>query len=387
MQNPFNFVDSGEKAGLVGKFGLDRNPFEPHDDEDGPFYTGHLESVVSELGDWVQNGLSSEAVTPLTLRGTIGSGKTRILRALQTGLDRTSVSASSRPKVLVYHAMLNKAGYTRPNVSAFLLTAIEQYRSQDPDAPASVLPLLWDVAKVGVEDTGEGLVAARISRINGLPEDQKREFLGLLSMYLRGGSVSHTKGQLIGLYGKLDGEGTLVESLVDFLKVARSAGVISKLFLFIDQLEDLMRPSFSELRRARILEDLRTLIDYCDQGAPVALIMSWSPELDYADKNWVERTMEQQYMAFFSRARRRMVQVPLLSLIQVPDFAKTYCDWAVGRSQSGNQNTASYDYRRIEEIALKATFSLRDKGTAKGDEVVPRDVLKALKDEYDKAEA
>jgi hypothetical protein len=377
MSNPFSFKpNSVVKPNRYEPLGYSRNPFVPMDDDDidGPFYDEHLQDQLGELSRWVTDSLQG-ATAALAMKGTIGAGKTRVLKLLKKSLNEIAESE----KIHVEHVFLNRAGYTRPNVAGFLLASLETVHPTESavPCPSTIMPYVWAIANAKVQAQTERQIGIYIHKLQASTE--KHRDAEVLTRWLRRDSISSSQGRNLGIIGRIDAEGQQVQVLADLLRVGRQVGVLNKLFLFIDQLEDLMRPSYSELRKSRILEDLRSLIDYVDSGAPIGLLLSWSPEIDYGRYRFgdiveVDETLENRYPAFYSRARRHLIQLDILTLKDAVKFATVYSDRA---------KTESKSQPAVSDIALEAWTRLKADGLLTGDRATPRDYLAALSAEVE----
>lgn len=80
------------------KIGFSRNPFESQDDDDqmGPFYEGHIETEIGRIKSWLDASLDG-TVQALSIRGTIGVGKTRILKDLRRAIMQAASEKKSTP--------------------------------------------------------------------------------------------------------------------------------------------------------------------------------------------------------------------------------------------------------------------------------------------------
>ena len=89
------------------KIGFARNPFESQDDDDqaGPFYKGHIQTEIDTIQTWLAESLVG-SVQALSIRGTIGVGKTRILKDLR----RAIMYAADEQKIHAVLVFLNKTG-------------------------------------------------------------------------------------------------------------------------------------------------------------------------------------------------------------------------------------------------------------------------------------
>ena len=93
--------------------------------------------------------------------------------------------------------------------------------------------------------------------------------------------MSRARVQASGLTRRIDWEGDLIPILADLLRFARECGILRTLFFLVDHIEDLFRPSFSMVRRSRLLTDLKALVDEVDRDAPIGLLLAWDAGSDF----------------------------------------------------------------------------------------------------------
>jgi len=111
------------------------------------------------------------------------------------------------------------------------------------------------------------------------------------------------------------------------IRIARQSGVIQTVYIFIDQLEELFGESFSELRRARFLTDLRAMIDeILEYKSPIGLLLAWSPQFATKKIMNVENQLAMAYGALYSRLQHNIVRIPLLRDNDLIPFAQTFID-------------------------------------------------------------
>jgi hypothetical protein len=254
-----------------------------------------------------------------------------------------------------------------------------------PPAPADVLPLVWGVATaVHFPDTATGLLADAFRRTRQAGESIRGRMAAVISHWLQRAQLTRAESDLVGLHRRIDWEGELIPVAAELLRLAKDAGVLHTFYFFVDQLEDLFRPTFSELRRARILTDLRGLVDEIDEGTPVGLLMTWSPELTAAasysgHRDEVERLFQSRYEALYTRMQRRRVSLPLLELQHAVPFAAEWVD--------ALRNEEGFDRERqpaLDSIVTSAWQQLeRARRLFPGGRVTPRELLSALATEVD----
>ncbi|HSN97432.1 MAG TPA: hypothetical protein VLS89_04005, partial [Candidatus Nanopelagicales bacterium] len=162
----------------------------------------------------------------------------------------------------------------------------------------------------------------------------------------------------------------LVNIAAEALRLAHRSGVLQTLFLFVDQIEELFRPTFSELRRARILTDLRSLVDDIDEGAPVGLLLSWTPESDSVFKR--------KYEALVGRLQRRQIILPLLSREDAEPFAKVWIEALPGSDRGRSTQPV---LSRLVTLAWSRLQTQQELFSAT--KATPRQLLTALAEEVD----
>ncbi len=288
MTNVFDiFQDSivEESEHAYERLGYPRNPFRASADEQnstfGPFYTGHIQAQVDDIKQWIQDVHTGRSRTALSIVGNIGAGKTRILQYLR----RSLLSSPPKEKIACELVLLSETGYSRASVGGILITALERMALHFSEAlPDGVLPVVWGIvtSNTPVPDA-HGTLAAALQRAQKLHGDKRKEHSRLISRWLQRSPLAAAEAKLVGLHRKLDWEGELIGVVAELIRIAADVNVLRTFFLFVDQLEDLFRPTFSELRRSRILTDLRGLVDEIDnKGTPIGLVLAWSPDISAA---------------------------------------------------------------------------------------------------------
>lgn len=378
MSNPFTYgTAQGGQANRYAPLGFSRNPFVPQDDDDqdGPFYSGHMQAQIGEIQLWLTESIEKQPPA-LSIKGTIGVGKTRLLKALRRGIQAGEEERHSYA-VLV---SLSKSGYTRPSAGQLLLDILDvfapKWDTNAKSAPTGVMPIVWSILKADRAPSEETVIGKALSQARQSNGDSHVEQAMMISRWLHRIPLTPSQSAATGLYGRLDFEGQMPDVLCDLLTAAREAGVLNKLFLMIDQLEDLFRPSYSELRQSRLLTDLRNLVDRQDAGAPLAMIFSWSPDLDLLEgfyRGRVELAMQRSYAALYSRLTRRLVTLDKLRELHITAFAQTYLDAL--RQVPGNKPTR---WPTAIDLAQRAWAKLAEQRLIQDNAATPRDLLTAL---------
>jgi hypothetical protein len=239
--------------------------------------------------------------------------------------------------------------------------------------PGDVLPLVWAMIHAPSFPPGAtGLVAAALSKARSAQGEQRQALAEDISQWLRRLPLTPRRARESGLARPIDWEGELVGVVAEMLRLAYRAGVLKTLFLFVDQIEELFRPTFSELRRARILTDLRSLVDDIDDGAPLGLLLSWTPESD--------STFTKKYEALVGRLRRRRIDLPLLSQEDAEPFAKVWVDAAPNPSGGPPRKR-----QKLEKLVAAAWSRLQvQRELFSTEKATPRMLLTALADQVDR---
>lgn len=383
MNNPFTFGASAtQPVNKYAALGFSRNPFSPQDDDDqdGPFYDGHLSDQIKAVQQWLTD-TRTDSPPALSIKGTIGVGKTRLLKALR----RTISSRSSDEKSHAVLVSLSKTGYARPSVGQLLLDILDVFAPPWADAtkstPPGVMPLVWCVLKGDGQFENKSVLAKALAIARESEGSRQIELATFISRWLHRIPLTTNQSSALGLYSRLDFEGQVPDVLCDLLVAAHEAGVLQRLFLLIDQLEDLFRPSYSDLRQSRILTDLRGLVDRQDGGTPLGLVFAWSPDLDLLEglyRSRVEIAMQQSYAALYSRLTRRLVTLEKLRELHLIPFAQRYMD-----ALKDVQHNDPSKWPKAVELAHRAWEVLGRQRLIQDNAVTPRDLLAALSEVTD----
>lgn len=366
------FVKETGVENAYSRIGYDRNPFRPVADRTAqqPLYTGHIGEQLQKIQQWAREVHEKRVLQPLSIVGSLGTGKTTILRVLEAGL-----SAWPRTeKVFVHSVLLSDTGYARASVGAMLLSGLgHAMESIADEVPSEVLAIVWAVIHaVDVPGLTSGPLGSAIKKARGVNGEPRRDLAVDISQWLRRLPLTPARARASGLARPIDWEGELVGVVAELLTLAHHAGVLSTFFLFVDQIEELFGPTFSELRRARILTDLRSLVDSIDEGAPIGLLLAWAPESD--------ESLQRKYEALYARLHRRRIELPLLTEQHAAPFAKVWVD-ALPVEESSKKKRPKLD--ELVKGAWTRVYRQRLLMPSAQQQTEPRTLLKALADEVD----
>lgn len=373
-----NTVDS---SSLYESLGYPRNPFREvggeHSGESGPFYTGHIKQQLQDVQRWIGDIHNRENSQPLSLVGNIGAGKSRILKFIRRYLSQLPPSQ----KIVADVLLLSETGFARASIGGIIMSSLERtslsWISNNAD-DTSILPIVWAV--VNAEDTTQdhnGPLLNALFRVQTGPQNKREHGAKLVTRWLQRDYLTSKESQEIGLPRRIDWEGELIHVAAELLRYANKVGVLQTFYLFIDQLEYLFRPTFSELRRSRILTDLRGLVDEIDAMAPIGLCLAWTPDFGTGfTADGVDLQFRRSYEALYSRMLRRRVNLPLLAFDDAVPFAFEWVD-----ALNGEKGYNKGKQPNLEELVGAAWGRLQQERKlfpGGGGRTTPRDLLSAL---------
>lgn len=346
--------------------GYARSPFPEPGLDTGAFYVGHMEPQVEIIERWVSEAdiatrferPSPSPIRPLAIRGSIGVGKTHVLKALEKTL-------ASREDLAVTRKSLPEEGMERILLANLLLHNIP-LGNQDANvvAVSSSVPLI-DRIVLAANGNWRSSIMNEIEtlRPNSLLaqallvviESQRDEYRTMLARWLSRGVTTPGQRAKLNLARPLEGEGQSIRAIADLLRIARAAREIQVWFTLIDQLEDLWRPGvISAGRRARLLTDLRFLVDLALEGAPIAVLLAWNTEVNAEDHIQVE------YQALWRRLGTP-VDLPGLGQKDVWPFAHEYLSRATTRRAMSELKPLRERFRAtLEAQTPRVIRSLKD---------------------------
>ncbi len=367
------------------RFDLRDNPFPAAGVDSGVLYQRHMEKEIAQINRWIQEVGNATAldkgspgpVHPLAIYGSIGVGKTHLLRYLQRGLSQNEFTP-------VLRKGLADEGMTRL-VLANLFLRYLPFQETDDEPGTGLIKKIIEAAKQNHKQD-EILNTLRDGSPIAIPfkillkKDIENDAVIWMSRWLRREYTTPAQRAKLGIAGVLQSEGEAVRAVADLLRLSRAAKVLQVWFVMIDQLEELWRPGvITSSRRARFLTDLRHLVDQALEGAPIALLLAWNTTVtESAFASDVSHQMKRDYRALWQRLGNT-VNLPPLSETDVWPFAKKYLEKA-------GVNDAAAERRKDLFHKLKAAtedvISQIQGETARGVKapLTPRSVLQAWRD-------
>jgi hypothetical protein len=341
------------------KFGLAENPFPAAGIDSGTFYRDHMLDELRRVNDWLHDVSTATAadppkpVRPLALFGSLGVGKTHLLRYLERGLK-----ASGKSPVLC--KALADEGMTRILLANLLLRYMPTPASGGADDREPGVGAIRAIVEHAREsDDGDKLLSVLrdgspvrepLSRLFSDSDDD--DGVVWFSRWLRREYTTSTQRMKLGLAGTIEGEGQAIHAVTDLMRVARAAGLVQVWFVMIDQLEELWREGvITPSRRARFLTDLRCLIDQSLEGAPVAILLAWNTTVSASSYSDVGSQIKADYHALWQRLGQP-IDIPQLTREQVWPFAEEYLRSAEVRSSSKDGRKRLFDLLKAETKAV-----------------------------------
>lgn len=372
------------------RFGHDENPFPDSGIRRDVFYYRHIPDAVRDINHWLARTQADTAsrpmpFPPLAVQGALGVGKSHLLAVIERGL-------AGQPDTPVHRIALTEERTSRLLLANLLIAGARQIHPRVDDAVlgslpgATTLPLIDALAGMihrsrdldGLETRTAGL--DRLAPIFGALVRAARhgntqaliERKGLVAAYILRKRL--TPGQLdrINANSPLHGEGDTIRFLAQLLTLSRRLGLIRTWYFLLDQLEDLWIV-VSPGRRARFLTDLRTLIDQCLEGAPIALLLAWNTESADRERSTgaddVDQRIREEYRALWRRMEQKVNLGPL-GREDIWPFASAYLDAAeraaaVASGSAQPKRTAFRERLRDRTQAIEAALG-RDESARLG---------------------
>jgi hypothetical protein len=342
------------KLDYLNKLGVPRNPFVTHSDDRndlGPLYQDHISSQIREINDWIKLAYQGDT-RPLSLVGGIGLGKTHLMR-----LTERLLLARQRGglNIAVFRESLYGRGSQNVSLGNLLYQKLKEWRPAHYEAPAdanpALVPLVWQLVQHEPDEESESFMGRHLATIRRLATQEERaERATLLCRWLERAELTRKQYEQLGESRKIDWEGEFVVYLCDLLNVASKAGICHRVYFMLDQLEDLFRSNITMARRARLMTDLRLLMDeVLDRKAPIALMLAWSTQLEGGDSRRdqdIEQRFGRAYPALLDRIQSGVrVELGMLGEAHRGGFARIYIDQL--------EHEEGYDLTRIKETLPK----------------------------------
>ncbi|HSN97248.1 MAG TPA: hypothetical protein VLS89_03085 [Candidatus Nanopelagicales bacterium] len=355
--------------------GFAGNPFPEPGLDTGALYVAHMSEQVKALDAWVNDvedatdlkRAASGPVRPIAVRGSIGVGKTHLLKTLERDLSTRSLTAVIRKN-------LPDEGMDRLLLATLLLGSLPR-GDEELDLPPvpSALPLL-DRIVVASRSSGRGRHLREVLfGLTGSPiappllrvldeSDRAREaeLRAWFARWLLRGHTTPIQRSKLGLAKPLEGEGQAIRAVADLMRAARATRQVQRWFVLIDQLEDLWRAGvISPGRRARFLTDLRSLVDLGLEGAPIAVLLAWNTEITTG-----EDKLETEYQALWRRLGDPL-ELPGIEVKDIWPFAKEYLDNAQRLPEKGGQALRKQFREELEQSTGMVVNALREDSRAR----------------------
>ena len=374
---PFQLPDGGKsrtsRPSPFAALGFS-NPFPASGVSSGVFYPGHVRAQLATINAWLADthggGIKDHwrvPYAPLALYGSIGVGKTHLLNRIREGLQAAGHAVTS--EAVTSHST------ERLQLSSLLLQALPVGHTEQDDG-ASPLPLLNRI----VSNLRSRSVSARKEMLEHLGDESllRNAILKVLEeqnpararlatrtvgRWLQRVQTTPAERNRVGLAQPLGPEGQSIRALVDLQRLGFGLGVSSVLYLLIDQLEEIWRAGvLTDVRRARFLTDLRLLIDFALEGAPIAVLLAWNTE--------ASTNLQGDYKALWTRLGQP-VQLPGLPAAHLWPFAQCYLDHA--QQELGSSQLVRF--RKFAGMLQEHQDSVRELVIGGTDGVLGRDVF------------
>ncbi len=344
-------------------------------------YGAHIYRQMNEIQDWVELAYK-QAGKPLSLIGGIGMGKTHLLRYW----ERLLLSQARARKLAVLRVSLYDYGAQRASLGQLMLRKLQEWTAfgggEDDLLPeqggVELIPLIWQLVQaIPTDATPQSLMERHIQAIRALEVDARAERAKLLSRWLGGAELTARERRELGEPRRIDPEGELITHLCDLVGVAERLGVCKRIYFMVDQLEDLFRSNVSQVRRSRLLTDLRHLIDaVSDKRAPIALMIAWTTEIEENGRRKpIEDRFNSAYPALMDRMQSgQLVRLGPLRSEDRPEFAREY--------MKALSNIQGYDPEKIKYhqpmLILRASLLANEDGFGEKEGLSPRRWLSYL---------
>jgi hypothetical protein len=383
------------------RYGLTENPFPPSGVPTDVDYDAHQPDEVRAISTWLTKSVEESTTqwSPLAISGSIGVGKTHVLRKMERACAAFRDAENLGPRLMLSSQTLVGSGMKTLLLSNLLLDALNQpLPSGSVATNAAEMPILAAAIEQMVSEKTFAIlgklpasspILKPLTRIAASRNSAQTAILvQLLGAWLARRNLTRGQLDLLGLGNKLEGEGQAVRAFAHVCLFARLAMGFRVWFLFIDQMEDLWRRDVTtSLRRTRFLTDLRTLIDESLEGCPVAVTLAWNTEVLVGASRVeedIERRLQHDYLAMFSRIQN-VIHISTLPEAHLLPFAKAYVDYAHARHMAergarGNEGQDGKFWRAIERERQGILARVADYGRRQNGALVARAWLDALRE-------
>ncbi len=374
MSDAFQLPTGAEPRPVEGgfaDFGLTENPFPASGIGSGVLYTRHMQAEVGKVNAWINEVVAAgDSYRPLAISGSLGAGKTHLLRTLERGLR-------AKEKTPVLRRPLTEEGMTRIVLANLILqhTPLSDLEEREGEPATRLLHKIVEALRNSefVLDTviAEGSpLRAPLQVLQGSSSGDPERVLWL-SRWMRREYTTPAQRAKLGLSGVLESEGQAIRAIGDLLRLARAANIIQVWFVMIDQLEELWREGvITPSRRARFLTDVRLLVDQALEGAPIALLLAWNTYAGASQLGKVNQQMQRDYLALWQRLGEP-ADLPLLKQSDIWPFAEAYLNHVGVTKDASDEKKKLYGRLKQQNAAVLKSLQEKDEEV----DFAPRQVL------------
>ncbi len=353
-------------------------------------------SVSESVNSWLAEVVNSSTTSfrPLVVFGDVGVGKTHILHRVQRVVSEYSAYSRRNGGAGwgVQLVALPEMSQGRLELSRLLLTVIQGTNGIGL-SPSLPVPIVGAIATglLAKHDPYEGLnvlpsgshLAAAMRQVIAADGLTRSKILDIIGRWLLRNTPTPPQRSLAALSGALTGEGDAIQAYTDVVRLAHATGLIQGQLFLLDQIEDLWRrQAVTAMRRARFLTDLRSLIDQCLTGAPIAVVLAWNTN-PAGDSRPTNSLLETDYVALWTRLKTR-VEITPLHVHEIRPFAEAYIrheeQLYIAERVGAGPTTASLLARLTAEVIETISLAAAQAQPTGRGRVVQRHVLDALRD-------
>lgn len=394
IQLPLPFPEEQRPRSRWEALGFAMNPFPESGVATGVDYNEHQKEEIHAINAWLGRTVDPKATQwrPLLIKGSIGVGKTHVLRRIERVIENSSKHATPSKVGVSYH-IVTGLGVRNLLLSNLLLEALQAtLPGQEESREEGELPLVHKILgalRESREQDPEKHPLKALSRTSPLRAPLKKILLDsnqdeveqLFSSWLMRRDLTRAALERIGARGRLEGEGEAVRAYAHVFRLAHTTLGFQVWIMLLDQIEDLWNnKEVTPLKRARFLTDLRTLVDEGLEGAPIVPVLAWNTEVSIAGKVSaidVEEKVASEYRALSARLPKP-VDLPMLLISEhAYNFAVSYIE-AVG---SGRTDSKTQMLAALEQDQSAILGRVPERGNGRiGDRVNQRAWLDALRE-------